>query len=296
MAGLLTIRDVPGIRVGHWTDEAGGTGCTVVLAPDAGAVGGCEVRGSAPGTRETDLFRHTALGVPVNAICLAGGSAFGLAAADGVVRRLAERGVGFPTGVRPVPIVPAAILFDLGVGSPDAIPDAAAGYAATLAAESGAGRLEGRVGAGTGATVAKLGGVEMGRPGGIGSAALQLSGGRRVGALVAVNAFGNIHDLDGRLVVGTPVDGGTPPSFGNTTLVVVATDASIDRGQAQKLAELAHDSLARAIRPVHTMFDGDVAFTLGTGAAGTAPHDAFLALAEAADVAVRTAVVRAVSD
>ncbi|MCC6618293.1 MAG: P1 family peptidase, partial [Chloroflexi bacterium] len=154
----LTIRHVPGIRVGHWTDAERLTGCTVVLADDGGAVAGVDVRGSAPGTRETDLLRPTALVERINAVCLAGGSAFGLAAADGVMRRLAERGVGYATGVRPVPIVPATILFDLAVGDPGAFPDADAGHAATLAAESDDGPLEGRVGAGTGATVAKLSG------------------------------------------------------------------------------------------------------------------------------------------
>jgi L-aminopeptidase/D-esterase-like protein len=291
----LTIRDVPGIRVGHWTDAAGMTGCTVVLAPDDGAVGGCDVRGSAPGTRETDLFRHTAIGVPVNAVCLAGGSAFGLAAVDGVMRRLAERGIGYATGVRPVPIVPAAILFDLGVGSPDAAPDAEAGHAAARAAEANDGPLEGRVGAGTGATVAKLGGVEQARPGGIGSAGAELSDGHRVGAIAAVNALGSVFDLDGRVLAGAPPGAPVPPPLVNTTLVVVATDVPLDRAQAQKLAELGHDALARAIRPVHTMFDGDVVFTLGTGGIRTAAPEDFLALADAADVAIRTAVARSVA-
>jgi len=291
----LTIRDVPGIRVGHWTDAVAATGCTVILAPDGGAVGGCDVRGSAPGTRETDLFGATAIGVPVNAICLAGGSAFGLAAADGVMRRLAERSIGYPTGVRPVPIVPAAILFDLGVGSPEAFPDADAGYAAARAAETNAGPLEGRVGAGTGATVAKLGGLELARPGGIGSAAVELPDGRVIGAIAAVNALGNIHDLEGRVVAGSPVAAPAPPPLVNTTLVVVATDLPLDRGQAGKLAQLGHDALARAIRPVHTMFDGDVVFSLGTGGATTASAADFLRAADAADVAIRTAVARSVA-
>ena len=291
---MLTIRDVPGIRVGHWTDAEARTGCTVVLAPDAGAVGGCDVRGSATGTRETDLFRHTALGVPVNAICLAGGSAFGLAAADGVMRRLAERGVGYPTGVRPVPIVPAAILYDLGVGDGFAFPDADAGYAAALAAETDEGPLEGAIGAGTGATVAKLGGVEEGQPGGVGSAARELTNGARVGALVVNNALGDIYARDGTPLAshsGTT----TPPPLVNTTLAVVATDAAIDRPQAQKLAELAHDALARGIIPAHTMFDGDVAFVLGTGGRTTAAPEGFLALADAADFAIRTAIARSVA-
>lgn len=288
-----TIRDVPGIRVGHWTDDVALTGCTVVLAPDDGAVGGCDVRGSATGTRETDLFRHTALGVPVNAICLAGGSAFGLAAADGVMRRLAERGVGHPTGVRPVPIVPAAILYDLGVGDGFAFPDAEAGYAATVAAESDQGPLEGAVGAGCGATVAKLGGVDEGRPGGVGSAARELADGTRVGALVVNNALGDIHARDGASLV-THSGTDAPPPLVNTTLVVVATDAVIDRAQAQKLAELAHDGLARAIRPAHTMFDGDIAFVLGTGPSGSAEPRTLLELADAADDAIREAVERSV--
>lgn len=291
----LTIRDVPSIRVGHWTDADGMTGCTVVLAPDDGAVGGCDVRGSASGTRETALFGHTAVGVPVNAVCLAGGSAFGLAAADGVMRRLAELRIGYPTGVRPVPIVPAAILFDLGVGSPDAAPDADAGYAATRAAEANDGPLEGRVGAGTGATVAKLGGVEHARPGGVGSGGVELPDGRRVGAIAAVNALGDIHDLDGRVLAGAPQAAPTPPPLVNTTLVVVATDVTLDRAQAQKLAELGHDALARAIRPVHTMFDGDVVFSLGTGGSASASAEDFLRLTDAADVAIRTAVARSVS-
>ncbi|MEO6578663.1 MAG: P1 family peptidase, partial [Candidatus Limnocylindria bacterium] len=154
----LTIRDVPGIRVGHWTDATARTGCTVVLADDDGMVAGVDVRGSAPGTRETDLLRPTALVERIHAICLAGGSAFGLGAADGVMRRLSERGVGFAAPHRPVPIVPAAILYDLGVGDPAAFPGPDDGYAASLAAESNEGLLEGRVGAGSGATVAKLGG------------------------------------------------------------------------------------------------------------------------------------------
>ena len=293
MNGRLTIRDVPGIRVGHWTDAVGRTGCTVVLAPDGGAVGGCDVRGSAPGTRETDLFRFTALGVPVNAICLAGGSAFGLAAADGVVRRLAERSVGYPTAIRPVPIVPAAILFDLGVGDPEAYPGPGAGHAAAVAAETSDGELEGRVGAGTGATVAKLGGAHAARPGGVGSAGREVGEGR-VGALVVTNALGDVYARDGRALATHGADQPMPPPLGNTTLVVVATDLALGRAQAQKLAELAHDALARAIRPVHTMFDGDVAFALSTGSGAGADHAAFLALADASDDAVREAIERSV--
>jgi L-aminopeptidase/D-esterase-like protein len=273
----LTLRDVSGIRVGHWTDEERRTGCTTILAPDHGAIAGVDVRGSAPGTRETDLLRPTALVERVNAICLAGGSAFGLAAADGVVRRLAERGIGFATGVRPVPIVPAAILFDLGVGDASAFPDADAGYSATLAAESNGGVLEGRVGAGTGATVAKLSGLDGAQPGGIGSAGRRLPDGSTIGALVVNNALGNIHARDGRPLA---VAGGgpLPPPAVNTTLVVVATDAPLDRAQCRKLAETAHDALAIAIRPTHTMFDGDVVFCLSTGDGSRSAPDAFFGL------------------
>jgi L-aminopeptidase/D-esterase-like protein len=289
----LTLRDVPGIRVGHWTDEAAATGCTVVLATDEGAVAGVDVRGSAPGTRETDLLRPTALVERIHAVCLAGGSAFGLGAADGVMRRLAERGVGFATGVRPVPIVPAAILFDLGVGDASAFPDPEAGYAATLAAESNDGPLEGRVGAGTGATVAKLAGVERASPGGVGSAARRLPDGSVVGALVVNNALGDVHARDGRPLVtasGAPV----PPLAGNTTLVVVATDAAVDRAQCRKLAEIGHDGLAIGIRPTHTMFDGDVVFALGTGDASRVSSEAFFGLSAALVDAVGEAIERSV--
>lgn len=291
----LTIRDVPGIRVGHWTDAIARTGCTVILGPDGGMVAGVDVRGSAPGTRETDLLRPTALVDRVNAICLAGGSAFGLAAADGVMRRLAERGVGFATGVRPVPIVPAAILFDLAVGDPDAHPTADGGYAATLAAESDDGSLEGSVGAGTGATVAKLGGVADPRPGGVGSAARRLPDGRVVGALVVNNALGDIHARDGRLLVGHGSEQPVPRPDVNTTLVVVATDAPLDRAQCRKLAELGHDALARGIRPTHTMFDGDVVFAVSTANGSTGAREALLGLGLAADDAIGEAIERSVA-
>ena len=293
MAEHLSLRDVPGLRVGHWTDPVGLTGCTVVLAPDDGAVAGVDVRGSAPGTRETDLLRPTALVERINAICLAGGSAFGLAAADGVMRRLAERGVGFATGVRPVPIVPAAILFDLGVGDPIAFPDADSGYAATLAAEGNDGQLEGRVGSGTGTTVAKMAGPQGARPGGIGSAARRMPDGSTAGALVVNNALGNIHARDGTpLAVAT---GAAEPPTGNTTLVVIGTDAPLDRAQCRKLAELGHDALAIGIRPTHTLFDGDVVFTMSTGDGSRLSPEAFTALGMAALDAVGEAIERSVA-
>jgi L-aminopeptidase/D-esterase-like protein len=289
----LTLRDVPGLRIGHWTDATGLTGCTVVLAPDSGAVAGVDVRGSAPGTRETDLLRPTALVERIHAICLAGGSAFGLAAADGVMRRLAERGIGFATGVRPVPIVPAAILFDLGVGDPMAVPDADSGYDATFAAERNDGPLEGRIGAGTGATVAKMSSPEHAKPGGIGSAARQLPDGPIVGALVVNNALGDIHARDGTPIVraaGTPQEAAT----GSTALVVIGTDANLDRAQCRKLAELGHDALAIGIRPTHTLFDGDVVFAMSAGNGSRQPPDAFTALGIAAVDAVGEAIERSV--
>jgi L-aminopeptidase/D-esterase-like protein len=292
--GELTIRDVPGIRVGHWTDASARTGCTVILPADEGAVAGVEVRGSAPGTRETDLLRPTALVERIHAICLAGGSAFGLAAADGVMRRLAERGVGVHTGVRPVPVVPAAILFDLGVGDPMAFPDADAGHLATLAAEANDGPLEGQVGAGTGATVAKLGGVEAARSGGVGSAARRLPDGHVVGALVVNNALGDVVARDGRVLAGHTAGAPTPPPVVNTTLVVVATDAPLDRAQCRKLAELGQDALVRGIRPVHTMWDGDVVFSLSTGDGSTSGPEAFLQIGLAAEDAIGEAIERSV--
>lgn len=293
MPDQLTLRDVPGMRVGHWTDATRLTGCTVILAPDGGAVAGVDVRGSAPGTRETDLLRPTALVERIDAICLAGGSAFGLAAADGVMRRLAERGLGFPTGVRPVPIVPAAILFDLGVGDPLAFPDADAGHAATLAAEANDGALEGRVGAGTGATVAKLAGQGASAPGGIGSAARRLPDGSTIGAVVVNNALGNVFARDG-----TPLaafTGRAQPPAGNTALVVIGTDANLDRSQCRKLAELGHDALAIGIRPTHTLFDGDVVFTMSAGDGSPMALEPFVGLGMAAIDAVGEAIERSVS-
>ena len=306
------IRDVPGISVGHATDPVGVTGCTVVLA-DGGAVAGVDVRGSAPGTRETDLLRPTALVERIHALCFAGGSAFGLAAADGVMRYLAERGIGFDTGARPVPIVPAAILFDLFVGSASAAPGPDDGYAAAEAAERGGGPLEGRVGAGTGATVGKLNGPQMTSPGGVGSAAMRLPDGSTLGALVVTNAVGNVMARDGRILAGVrddaggfvdasalllagPPPGRVPPSGSNTTLAVVATDATLDRAQCSRLASQAHDALALAISPVHTVLDGDTVFALST--CRMPPPDGLgglLSLGAAAVETLRTAIERSVT-
>lgn len=258
------ITQVPGIRVGQWTDPVGLTGCTVVLCPP-GTVGGGEVRGGAPGTRETDLLRPGTLVQEVNAVLLTGGSAFGLAAADGVMRFLEEQGTGFDTRVARVPIVPAAVLFDLGVGDPAARPGQEHGYRACMVA--GETVTEGNVGAGTGATVAKLYGVNRAVKGGLGTASTQ-QGEVIVGALAAVNAYGEVLDEQGEVLAGArpgvATEEGSPwPT--NTTLVVVATNAKLSRERANLLAGAAHEGISEAIRPAHTMWDGDVVFTLGTG-------------------------------
>ena len=297
------ITRVDGIRVGHWTDGVGKTGCTVVLCPP-GTVGSGEVRGGAPGTRETDLLRPGMLVHHVDAVLLSGGSAFGLAAADGVVRWLEERGEGFDARVARVPIVPAAVLFDLGVGDVSARPGPDQGYAACRAATTDV--EEGRVGAGTGATVAKLHGPERAVPGGIGTAS-RTEDGITVGALAAVNAFGEIVAEDGTVLAGAapgendeivpPFSGEEPdephqPTLGpmNTTLAVVATDAALTRERAHLLAIASHDALASAIRPSHTMWDGDTVFTLATGAI-EAPQPVLERMAEEAlTEAIRRAV------
>ena len=293
----LTLRDVPGLRVGHATDAEGITGCTVVLAPD-GVVAGVDVRGAAPGTRETDLLRPTALVEQIHAVCLAGGSAFGLAAADGVMRHLAERGIGFATGGGPVPIVPAAILYDLGIGSAEARPGAAHGIEACEDAMRGDGPLEGSLGAGTGATVAKLAGPEHALKGGVGSIARRLPDGSMLGALAVTNAVGSVVARDGRVLAAprsAPAPGEAAPApFENTTLAVIGTDASLDRAQCRRLAELGHDALARSIVPVHTMYDGDVVFALATGTGAPLSVEAFVALGIAAVELLSEAIERSV--
>ena len=276
------ITDVAGLRVGHFTDARRPTGCTVLLCPQ-GAVCGVDVRGAAPGTRETDLLRPDNLVEHVHALLLTGGSAFGLDAAGGVVRWLEERGHGLDVGPSVVPIVPAAVLFDLWLGDHRIRPDAAAGYAACEAA-SHEPPAQGNVGAGAGATVGKLFGIERGMKGGIGTASLQ-SGAIRIGALVAVNPSGDVIDpANGRVVAGTRAADGRPRSATQaiaagelparalpgmaTTIGIVATDATLTKAQANKLATMAHNGLARSIDPVHTMGDGDTLFALATGASG----------------------------
>ena len=278
----LGIGHVSGIRVGHYTDLRAATGCTVVLC-ESGAMGGVDVRGSAPGTRETDLLRPGSLVSEIHAVLLTGGSAFGLSAASGVVSYLEERGRGYQAGPATVPIVSAAVLFDLGVGDASVRPGPEEGYRACEAAVSGD-VPQGSVGAGTGATVAKALGVGRGVKGGVGTAGIDMGRGVLVGAIVAVNAVGGIHDPDtGELVAGARTDDdggmvdvldamvsstGEPPALKfatNTTIGVVATNARLDREQACKLATVAHDGLALAVRPAHTTHDGDTMFALATG-------------------------------
>ena len=290
MRGLAAVE---GIRVGSWTDRGARTGCTVVLCPP-GTVGSGEVRGGAPGTRETDLLRPGMLVHEVDAVLLTGGSAFGLAAADGVMRWLEERGRGFDTGVARVPIVPAAVLFDLGVGVASARPGPDEGYAACQAASEDP--AEGMVGAGAGATVAKLHGPARARPGGLGTASITEEG-VTVAALAAVNAFGEILDEDGEVLAGAvegPEGEAISPWPTNTTIAAVTTDAALSRERAHLLAVAAQDGLARAVRPAHTMWDGDTVFTLATGRSGTtgAPQPVLERLAE--DVVAR-AIRRAVT-
>jgi L-aminopeptidase/D-esterase-like protein len=278
------ITDVPGIRVGHATEAEAMTGCTVVLCPPEGAVGGVDQRGGAPGTRETDLLRPMHLVQRVHAILLAGGSAFGLEAAGGVVRWLEERGTGFDTRVAKVPIVPAAILFDLDMGRADIRPDAAMGYAACEEAASGP-VAEGCVGAGTGCRTGMILGPARASKSGVGTASADLGGGLVVGAIVAVNAFGDVVDPGtGDILAGARALRGE--SFANTLATMktlagktalkvarhshtvigaVATNARLSKEEVNKVAQMAHDGLARAVRPAHTMFDGDTLFALATG-------------------------------
>jgi L-aminopeptidase/D-esterase-like protein len=277
---LNNLCDVPGVLVGHATDIDGATGCTaVIFEHPEGAVVGVDVRGSSPGTRETDRLGPVGAVRPTHALLLTGGSAFGLAAADGVVRFLEEKEVGLDVGVARIPMVSAAVLFDVVVGDPAARPDAAMGYEAASAA-SGGDFVQGSIGAGTGATVGKVLGMERAMKGGIGSASVQLEGGLVVGALAAVNAFGDVRDERGTVLAGPRLQdgklGGTvellPEAAArmrwgeNTTLGIVATNARLTKPQANKVAQMAHDGLARVIEPVHTTVDGDVVFAASVGA------------------------------
>lgn len=286
-----SITDVRGIEVGQAQNDEALTGCTVILCRK-GAVGGVDVRGSAPGTRETDLLDPINLVEKVHAVMLGGGSAFGLDAASGVMDYLEENKIGFNTGVAKVPIVPAAILYDLGIGRADVRPDPAMGYEAAAAASS-AKPAEGNVGAGTGASVGKMFGGRLGMKSGEGTASMDIGGGVVVGALVAVNAWGDVVDPNSNEIIAGLRSGKIGPARvggknyfadtlammkkpvgrnlmkltarANTVIGVVATNAKLTKAQATKVAQMAQDGIARTIRPAHTMFDGDVIFALSTG-------------------------------
>ena len=301
-----TITAVAGLEAGHYTDLEHATGCTVFLCR-AGAVGGVDVRGGSPGTRETDLLRPVHRVEQVHAVVLSGGSAFGLDAASGVVAYLESQGIGFKVGSVVVPIVSSAILFDLGLITADVRPGPEEGRSACLAAGA-APMTEGSVGAGTGATVAKLGGSERAVKGGIGSAAVILATGQTVAAAVAVNAVGGVWDYtNGQLLAGPRrASGGfddpvamllqdqsdAPAGPVNTTIGLVATDAQISKEDANYLARVSHDGLALAIRPCHTIRDGDTMFAMATGH-NRSPAD-LTALGAAAVEATAQAVLRAV--
>lgn len=312
------IKDLPGIYIGHYQDPRRPTGCTVVLCP-TGAVGGVAVVGAAPGTRETDLLNPTSTVNEVHAIVLSGGSAFGLDSATGVMRWLHEHGYGLDVGPVRVPIVPAAVLFDLLVddfaqqGGSGIYPDANAGYAACSNAieNPDAALLQGNIGAGTGATVGKLNGPQCAMRGGLGWAALNVNG-VTIAALIACNAVGDVVDPQtGAILAGART---APDSLSrlnavsaeleglsasglhagsNTTIGAIMTDATLTKAQAQRLAQIGHDGLARTIRPVHTAMDGDTLFALATGT-NPAPVDV-MQLATAATEVTAMAVINAIS-
>jgi len=302
------ITDVQGIKVGHFTESRRPTGCTVLLFEN-GAVAGVDVRGSAPGTRETDMLNPVNTVEKINAILLTGGSAFGLDAASGVMRYLDERGQGVRVGKAIVPLVPAAVIFDLGVGDGSIRPTAESGYKACQAASAGK-VAEGSVGAGAGATVGKLFGMKQSMKSGLGTASIRVGKtGIIVAAIAVVNAVGDVIDpKSGRIVAGarTPDGSGFLDSMaqiraghsvelaigGNTTIGVVATNVALDKTQMTKVAQMAHDGLARTVNPVHTLADGDTIFAVATGAIPTrANHGAIGAIAAEAMAA---AVLRAV--
>ena len=274
------ITAIGGLSVGHWTEPAALTGCTAIICEN-GAVCGVDVRGSAPGTRETDLLRGYNSVTGINAVMLCGGSAFGLDAASGAMRYLEERGLGVDVGTGVVPIVPAAVIFDLGVYS------------------------TGRVGVGTGATVGKAFGPKFAMSSGIGSSCIDIGGGVKIGALVAVNALGDVYNPEtGCIVAGARDSDGflncmsmtsqsaAPAGFTNTTIGVIATNASLTREEANKIASMGHDGLAMTIKPVHTHLDGDTLFALSTG---EVQNVSMLSIMIGAVKAVSLAVLDAVS-
>ena len=316
-----TLTRVPGIKVGHVTDIEGATGCTVVMCPPK-TVGAVDVRGGAPGTRETDLLQPQNLVEEVTAIVLSGGSAFGLATADGVMRWHDEHQIGYESGTGfIVPIVPAAILFDLAIGTPNVRPTAEMGYQACDNATSDP-VTQGSVGAGTGARVGAMLGNVRATKGGIGSAAIALDNGLVIAALIAVNAVGDVIDEQGQILAGLRTEDGDgfvgmlnamtamftahtqPDSRENTVIGVVASNAKLSKAHTYKVAQLAHDGIARAVNPSHTMFDGDTIFALSTGEIPTHPTLVGAYAAEVVAQAIRNAVryattvadVRAIND
>jgi L-aminopeptidase/D-esterase-like protein len=305
---LAKFTDIEGIKVGHEQDLIGATGCTVVICEE-GAVGGVDVRGGAPGTRETDLLNPVNLIEKVHAIVLSGGSAFGLDAASGVMQYLEERGIGFDVGVTKVPIVTQAVLFDLAVGDFRARPDKEMGYKACINANN-RGCPEGNVGAGTGATVGKFLGLEYAMKGGLGSCCYRV-GDLMVGAIVAVNCLGDVVDPKiGKIIAGAlnknkngfanteemmaaHYEKSKNAFTGNTTIGVVATNAALTKSEANKVASMAHNGYARTIRPAHTMFDGDTIFTMATGKTKADVNVVGLLAAKAVEQAVVNGVKKA---
>jgi L-aminopeptidase/D-esterase-like protein len=312
-AARTAITDVAGIKVGHFTDTRRPTGCTVILCEE-GAVAGVDVRGAAPGTRETDLLDPVNTVQQIHAIVLSGGSSFGLDTATGVMRYLEEKGIGIQTAAAKIPIVPAAIIYDLGLGDAKIRPNAEAGYKACQAATTNT-PAEGNIGVGAGATVGKLFGLPRAMKGGIGTASIKLTDEKTnatltVGAIVAVNAIGDVFDPQtGKIIAGARTRDGKellnamaailrgeplPPLLGGTatTIGVVATDARLNKAQANKVAQMAHDGLARTINPIHTTGDGDAIFAVATGKSAR-PANVTLIGALAAE-AMAHAVLRAV--
>ncbi len=295
----MTLTEVPGVRVGHWTDLEARTGVTVVVFPEPNTAA-VEVRGAAPGTRETALLAPGMRIQAIQALVFSGGSAFGLATADGVVRELERDGRGHPSPAGVVPIVPAAILYDLGLGRGGLRPgpeEGAAAYRAAVGEAGAAPVTTGSVGAGTGATVGLWRGFHAARWSGVGTAAVQV-GGATVGALAVVNAVGDVFTLEGEPLTGgppvpDPVMAIPPPTEGRTTLLAVATDMALDRSDLGRLAVRSHDALGTCIRPGHTRYDGDAAFVVSCGPAprdvDAAGEAAYIAVGRAIESAVRAA-------
>lgn len=272
------ITDVEGIRVGHSQSEEGMTGCTVIIC-EKGATGGVDVRGSAPGTRETDLFKAEKMVDKVHGLVLSGGSAFGLDAASGVMKYLEENDIGFDVGVTKVPIVASAVIFDLNIGDYRIRPDFQMGYMAAKNANT-YDKLQGNIGCGMGATIGKILGTENSMKSGLGSATVK-SGRLIVSALVSVNSFGDIYDFttnkqiagvydykNGKLLNTIEIMKNTNKdlgfNIGNTTIGVIATNGILTKAEGNKIAEMAHNGFARSINPIHTMLDGDTIFTMAT--------------------------------